>query len=235
LSTDRKLAWISLLIGILGLLPWLFDQVSKSHYQLAILYCLLLILLLAFFFYTLFSGRGPHYETLLMKKILTLKDENGRSAEIRREQTVRARYDNLQGIWWKGNIVDGSMRDFFVDGTEPDDIETVGCSRSFYKRFKVPLSKGEEATLIWTFQADDSFLSEDETFLHETIPATRKLELEVNFPDRRRCGLSGFHVEVAGDDTRPQSGLVNNGQGKQLVAVVKAPKPGHTYRIDWTW
>ncbi len=234
MNTDRKLAWISLVIGLLGLFPWLQEQIHNRNYQLAITYGSLIALLFIFFGYTLRSGKGPHYETLQMKKILTLL-EDGQRAEVRREQTIRARYDNLQGIWWKGNIVDGSMRDFAVDGKNPDRIESVGCSRSLYKEFRPPLSKGERITVIWTFQADNSFPSGHESFSHETIPATRNLEMVIHFPDKRRCVSEKFHVEVAGDDARPHDGLEKRGEGKLLVATVRTPKPGHTYTIDWIW
>lgn len=234
MNTEDNRFWLGIGLAILGLIPPAVEF-AKKDIQFAVLYSAVFVLMLAWFFVSLRSGRGPHYETVLMRKMLTLRNREGKLAEVRREQTVRARYGNLEGIWWRGNIVDGTMSNFKVDGDDPDVIEPLGCSRSFYKRFTNPLSKGGKKTVIWSFNAVDSFLSSEESFLHETIPGMKELRLEVNFPDDRRCIAEEFHVEVAGDDTRTLSGLQKVNGGKQLIAVVKSPKPGRTYRLDWKW
>ena len=234
MNTERNRFWLGTGLGVLGLVAPVVEF-ARRDFQLAALYFLVLLLMFAWFFFSLRSGRGPHYETILMRKVLTIHDREGKLAEVRREQTIRARYGNLQGIWWKGNIVDGSMSNFKVDGETPDDIESLGCSKSFYKKFTNPLSKGEERTVIWTLQAADSLLSTREAFLHESIPATKRLEMEVNFPENRRCTSAEFHEEVAGYDTRRLDGPRVIGGGQKLFAPVKSPKDGHTYRIDWAW
>ena len=190
--------------------------------------------MLLWFYFSLHCGHGPHYETLLMKKVLTIKDPQGRLAEARCEQRIRAHYGNLQGIWRKNNVVDGSMSDFRIDGKPPDEIDKLGSNMSFYKRFTIPLSKGEERDVIWTFQATDSLLNAEEAFLHDTTIGTKLLEMEVVFPDERGFISASFHEEVGGENSNPLPGLEKIGH-KKLVARKESPKPGYTYRIDWTW
>ncbi len=233
MDTQHRQFWLGTGIGILGLVPSVVEYIKKD-FQLATLYSLPLLILFLWFFASYRSGRGPHYETLLMKKVLTIKDPQGKLAEARCEQRIRTRYGNLHGIWRKNNVVDGCMNDFKVDGKPPDEIDKLGSNMSFYKRFTIPLSKGEERDVVWTFQAVDSLLSSEEAFLHDTTIGTKVLEMEVIFPDERGFTSASFHEEVGGEILEPLPGLEKIGQ-KKLAAKVKSPKPGHTYRIDWTW
>jgi len=234
MDTDSSRFWFGTGLAVLGLIPPIVEFVRRD-FTLAILFTVVLLLMFALFYVSLFSGRGPQYETLLMKKVLTIQDRDGHLAEVRREQTIHARYGNLQGIWWKGNLVDGSMSEYKVDGDDPDEVEPLGSSLSFYKRFTNPLSKGEERTIFWSYKAANSFSGSNEAFIHDTIPGTKQLEMEINFPDQRKCASAEFHVEVAGHDTHTLDGLRRIANGKQLIAVVKWPKAGHTYRVDWRW
>jgi membrane protein implicated in regulation of membrane protease activity len=231
MNTDRMLAWVGLTIGILGLIPIFRD----ASLQLQIAYSVVLVLLVAFFVFVYRSGRGPSYETLLMKKVLTIEDKGGTLAGIKREQKIRARFGNLEGVWWRGNIADGTLSDFKVDGRDPDRTETVGGTLSLYKAFKRPLLRNEEKTILWSMKANGSFKNDSETFGHETVPKTKELVLEINFPTGRPCRNPIFYVQVAGNYVGPQDGLENNAYGQQLVATVHGPKQGHTYCVDWEW
>jgi hypothetical protein len=175
MDTQNRQFWLGIGLGILGLVPPVVEY-AKRDFQLAALFVFILLLMFLWFYFSLRSGHGPHYETLLMKKVLTIKDPQGKLAEARCEQRIRAHYGNLQGIWRKNNVVDGSMSDFRVDGKPPDEIDKLGSNMSFYKRFTIPLSKGEERDVIWTFQATDSLLNAEEAFLHDTTSTIRQLE-----------------------------------------------------------
>ncbi len=234
MSNNRRLDYLGIAIGVLGLIPPVVELVRRD-FQLAALFLLLLVVTFGWFLFAVQSGRGPHYQTTLMKKTLILRDSKGHFATVRREQTIQARFGNLQGIWWKGNIVDGSLVDFLVDGNDPDEIERIGCSVSFFKRFRNPLSKGERRTILWEYTALESFLSDHEASLTDSIPGTRRLELLIEFPVDRLCRHAEFHVEVAGDDTQTHDGLEIQADGRLIFASVDSPKPGHTYRIDWSW
>ncbi len=234
MSNSRRLDYLGIAIGVLGLIPPVIELLRRD-FQLALLFSLLLIVTFSWFLFAIQTGRGPHYQTTLMKKTLTLHDSGGRNATVRREQTIQARFGNLQGVWWKGNIVDGSLSDFQVDGGPPDEIERIGCSISFFKRFRNPLSKGERRTILWQYRAIDSFLSDQEASLTDAIPGTKRLELFIEFPADRLCRSAEFHVEVAGDDTQIHKGLEIQADGRRVFASVDSPKPGHTYRIDWSW
>lgn len=231
MSTDRMLAWVGVVIGLLGLIP-IFES---ANLQLRIAYSIILFLLLAGFIFLYRYGRGPIYETIRLRKVVTITQKDGSLAELRREQTIRVRYGSLDGIWWRGNSADGSLSEFKVDGNDPDKIETSAGEQSFYKAFQPPLPKGEEQQVNWSLQVIDSFKLAQESFEHNTIPWTKELEMEINFPHDRKCRNPRFYVKIAGDYVGPHDGMENIGDGLQLVAKVHAPKPGHTYCIGWAW
>lgn len=236
MSKDDYRFWLGIALGTLGLIASIVEFLKHDKNELAGAFFILLILLVfAWFFYAVRSGSGVHYDTLKMTKVLTIKDPQGLLAEVDRVQLIRARWGNLQGVWWRSNIADGSISDYQVDGAQPDAVEKLGNSLSFYKRFTNPLSKGEKKSIRWSFLAHNSFPTSQEAFLHETIPGTRELVLEVNFPSARKCLSAEFHEEIAGDATRLVDGLERTEDGGKLVACVKSPKAGHTYRIDWRW
>ena len=231
MDTQNRQFWLGIGLGVLGLLASVV-RFFKNELLLGILVIFILLLMFVLYFVSSASGRGPHYESLKMRKTLTIKDSRGKEAEASCEQRIRARFDNLQGIWRKNNVVDGSMSDFKVDGQPPDKIETFGSNKSFYKQFATPLSKGEEMDVIWTFKATDSLLDAEEAFLHETTVGTKELIMEVVFPDERGFTSASFHEEVGGEIIGSLAGLEKTGQ-KRLSATVKSPKPG--YQGNWHW
>jgi len=226
--------WLSIAIGALGLFLSIAEWIRKD-YLFALLFILLILMIFAWYRFSLHSNSGIHYETSELHMILDLQDAHGHSAILRRIQKIRARWGNLQGIWWRGIIGDGSLHSFQVDNAAPNKIEKLGTSIGLYKEFKIPLSKGEQHTVSWRCIATDSFPATEEAFLHIAIPGIRNLILEVNFPAQRKCLSAECHEDVGGDATQLLEGVERNQDGSQVKVATRHPRAGHTYRIDWTW
>jgi len=231
MSTDKMLAWAGLVIGLLGLIPIVRD----ASVQVRAAYLIALALLIVTFTAIAFTGRGPNYQTLLARKVLTIMDTGGKLAEIRSEQTIRVRYGSLDGIWWNGLTADGTFTDPLANGQPPVQSKRFGTTLSYYFEFPPPLSRGETKKVVWSIKAHNSFTDNNEAFLHDTKPWTKKLEMEVNFPEGRPSRNPKLHVEVAGSYIDTLEDPTNNGNGRQLVAKVNRPKMGHVYSLDWEW
>jgi hypothetical protein len=231
MSTDRILAWVGVAIGILGLIPIFLD----SSMQLRLAYAVVLTLLLVLFAVLYRSGRGPQYATLSMKKTLEIVEADGSLAWMRREQRIRVNYGQLSEIWCRNIVADGSIHSLLIDNCPPDDEKRMGCLLSICKRFDNPLFRGQEKTIIWTYELRNSFSARTEVLDHDVKQATRYLELTVVLPVSRPCRGASLHELIAGDPDKLLPNPVIDMHGTVLKAILKHPEKGRTIRLTWEW
>jgi hypothetical protein len=231
MSTDRILAWVGLAIGILGLIPIFRD----SSLQLTIAYVVVLTLLVILFAFLYRSGRGPQYATLSMRKTLEIVEADGSLARMRREQRIRVNYGQLSEIWCRNIVADGSIQNLLIDNNPPDDEKRMGCLLSICKRFETPLFRGQEKTIVWTYELRNSFLARTEVLDHDVKQATRYLELTVVLPASRPCCGASMHELIAGDPEKLLPNPTIDMHGTILKAILKRPEKGRTIRLTWEW
>lgn len=231
MSTDRILAWVGVAIGMLGLIPIFRD----SPLQLRVAYTAILVLLLVLFAVLYRSGRGPQYSTLSMKKTLELVEPDGSLARMRREQRIRVNYGQLSEIWCRNIVADGNIQRVHIDGEQPDEEKKMGCLLSVCKRFDTPIFKGQEASIVWTYELVNSFLAKAEVLDHDVKQATRFLELTVIFPNNRPCRGAGLHELIAGDPERLLQSPTIESNGTLVKATIRRPEKGRTIRLTWDW
>jgi len=220
LNTDRSLAVIGVVIGLLGLVPIFRDAETQGR----VLYSVSLSLLLLVFVVLYKSGRGPQYSTTMMRKSLKFQTSEATRATFTRDQTIRVNY--------------GSMENVQVDGETPpaEDRQTLGCLLDVRKRFGATLYRGQVTTVCWTHDLVDSFPNRREFIDHDVTPATDLLELVVELPQ----GLRKFHdaaleERVAGEPARSLGSPTIEQNGLRLRATIKKPHPGRTIRMSWGW
>lgn len=231
MSTDRILAWVGVAIGILGLIPIFRD----SSLQLRVAYAVILLLLLVLFTFLYRSGRGPQYATRSMTKTLKIVESDGSLARMSREQRIRVNYGQLGEIWCRNIVADGSIQNLLIDNNPPDDEKKMGCLLSICKRFTTPLFRGQEASILWTYDLRDAFTEKNERIEHDVTPGTYYLELIVELPDSRPCRSATLHESVSGEPARLLPDPAIELHGTVLKAVVKRPSEGHTICLSWEW
>lgn len=233
-NTDRWLAVVGVVIGLLGLIPIFRD----ANIQIRVLYLVALALLLLLFWYLYRSGRGPQYSTTLLRKTLRFQTDDGARATLLREQTIRINYGALSEIWCRNIVADGSIQNIQIDGRPPEeeDQQRLGCLLDVRKRFHSMLYKGQTATICWSHELLNSFPSRHEFMDHDVTPATHFLELVVEVPvGGRRFGEATLEEKVAGEPSRPLPPPRLEQNGTILRAKIKSPHPGRTIRISWEW
>lgn len=233
-NTDRSLAVVGTVIGLLGLVPILLD----ANIQLRTLYVIALVLLLVVFYILYRSGRGPQYSTTMMRKHLRFLCENGAKATFIREQTIRINYGSMNEIWCRNIVADGVIENVRVDGLAPsaEDQQRLGCLLDVKKVFTSTLYKGQTATVCWSHDLIDSFPDRREFIDHDVTPATRFLELVVELPGgERKFENPTLEERVAGEPSRGLQPPSLEQNGTILRAKIKSPHPGRTIRLSWEW
>lgn len=234
MNTDRSLALIGVVIGLLGLIPIYRD--SKTQEQ--ILYSVSLFLLLLLFAVLYRSGRGPQYSTTMMRKTLKFQTPEATRATFTRDQTIRVNYGSMDEIWCRNIVADGKIENVRVDDQIPgsEDKQTLGCLLDVRKRFGVTLYRGQTTTVCWTHDLIDSFPDQREFIDHDVTPATNFLELVVELPQgTRKFHEAALEERVAGEPSRSLGSPAIEQNGLHLRATIKKPHPGRTIRMSWSW
>ncbi len=197
-NTDRSLACVGILIGLLGLIPIFRD----SNAQVRVSYIAALVLLLVVFFVVYNSGRGPQYSTTSMRKHLRFLSEDGALATFTREQAIRINYGSMDEIWCRNIVADGKIQNVRVDGQPPlpEDQQRLGCLLDVRKKFGGSLYKGQTAKICWSHDLLDSFPNRREFIDHDVTPSTKCLELIVELPrGQRKFENAKLEERVAGE------------------------------------
>ncbi|MBT9332477.1 hypothetical protein [Paracidobacterium acidisoli] len=230
MSTDRKLAWAALILGVAGLIP-LIHESARTATAVALV---ILIAVIALGFIEWKMNRTVLTTTCLAKKVI-LKDSSGRAAVLRRTQTVRVNFGSVDQLWFRNMVADGQLGPVRIDGCAPSQITSMGCLQSYAIHLKPALNRGDERTITLECEVYDSFLDDHEGLLHEVALDTRKVELEVELPENRPCRNASLMLEAGGEPARTlEKPLIYNG-GRCIRSVIKNPKTGFTYHLHWDW
>ena len=170
-----------------------------------------------------------------MKKTLEIVTDDGSLAHLHREQRIRVRYGHLGEIWCRNIVADGSITNLRIDGAPPDGFETTGCLLSVCKKFGEPIFRGQEVTVVWTYDLVDSFSADHEALEHDVTPGMHHLELEVRLPERRLGRNAALHELFAGEPAKQLNAPVLEQNGKVLRAKRKGLTEGSTIRLSWDW
>jgi len=233
MSTDRKIAWLGILLSCLGLIPIFRD----SNSQVIIAYCAAFLSLVALFLYAVFRTSGPQFTTISLKKVLKIEDKDGRIAHLDREQCIRVNYGSISEVWCREIYADGSIDSFEVDGEQIQafDQNWNGPVVDLRKRFSEAVFSNHAATVTWRYQLHNSFPAKHEALDHEVTPGTAMVELIVLLPADRTCIRSSLHLLAGGEPVGQLDDPEIRSDRRQIRALVKSPKSGHKLRLSWDW
>lgn len=231
MSTDRKLAWLGLLVGLIGLIPVLHE----ASFKLSTLLVLLLVAVGSYLVYSEWQVTRSAMTTLELEKKVVIHDAGGTNSTLTRRQKIRANYAFLGEIWFRNMVTDGSFGPVTIDGVPPAMITRMGCLLSYSKRFTPPLSRGTVCEVRLTCDVADSFPSTEEGLLHEVAQDTRLLYLKVELPSARVCKTAALYLEAAGEPARELEKPEISFDRRLITSTIKMPITGYTYHLHWTW
>jgi hypothetical protein len=231
MTTDRKLAWAALLVGIIALLP-LFKE---NNWQWTLLLTLAVLAVGTYLVYTEWRFTRSAFTTLTIRKKVVIRDIHGTDSSLVRTQMIRANYNFVSEIWFRNMVTDGNFGPFKIDGEDPARTTRMGCLVSHSKIFNPPLSRGAVREVKLECDVKDSFPDHVEGLLHEVAQDTRCLILEVNLPAGRICKTAQVLLEAAGEPAKRLEDPEISDDRRTLTSTIKRPMTGFTYHLSWTW
>jgi len=231
LTTDRKIAWAGLLIGIVALFP-LFKE---AGWQWTLLLTLAVFAAGSYLVYTEWRFTRSAFTTLTIQKKVVIRDIHGADASLVRTQKIRANYNFVSEIWFRNMVADGNFGPVKIDGEDPARTTRMGCLASHAKIFNPPLSRGAVREVRLECDVKDSFPDRVEGLLHEVAQDTRLLILEVNMPEGRTCKTAQVLLESAGEPAKRLEDPEISDDRRKMIAKIKRPMTGFTYHLSWTW
>ena len=230
MTTDRKLAWIGLFLGLAGILPLFKDAPIAASLVL-----MLLAAVAGYLSFEEYRGTRTTITTLSVRKVLTVHDAAGKDATYRNEQKVRINFGPVSEIWFRNMVSDGCYSNITINGNHPTGQEAMGCLISYSKRFNPPLFRGQVKEVALECTVTDAFTAKDEGLSHEVTQNTRLLTLEVNLPRARPCLNASLCLEAGGEPAKLLSPPEISEDRCQIKTTVKAPKAGYCYNLQWNW
>lgn len=231
MSTDRKLAWLGLIVGLIALIPVFHDLPMVFSITLVVA----LVLVGSYLIYSEWSLTRTAATTLILEKKITIHDANGVSATLNRTQKMKVNHAWLGEIWFRNMVADGAYGPVTIDGREASETTQMGCLRSYVKRFNPPLSRGTVTEVKLTCDVSDSFPAREEGLLHEVAQDTRLLILKVELPATRVCQRAALYLEAAGEPARELKKPEVSHDCRTITSIVKLPRTGYTYHLHWHW
>lgn len=236
MSTEEKLAWVSLFVGILSLivaLPALVTQYTTVGSTLI----LVALVLIGVFVWVRWFLNQPDFTLLDVDKTLTFRDRDARSVSHVDTRTVRPNHKGLVEFWFKGLGADGSVENILVDDQQPHVVQVRAGLKEVCKRFPSSLERGQKFRTTATLDFIDSFPDNPEFYTHRVSTNTKKVRLKVRFHPEKRCTSARVYLQFGG----AQYQLLRNPRleisedGKEIGLTLKRPKRGEEYRLEWNW
>jgi hypothetical protein len=230
-STDRKIAWISLLVGVIALIPLFHEPDWKWPALLAVV----VVAAGGYLVFNEWKFSRTAMTTIEVKKRVKIHDNAGVASTLTRTQKVRINYAWVGEIWFRNMVTDGSFGPVTIDGAPPSGTTTMGCLTSYYKTFNPPLSKGTIKEVRFECTVANSFPASEEGLLHEVVQGTQMLILEVELPPNRPCLSAQLLLEAGGEPARKLEDPKISDDRRTITSEIKVPHTGYTYHLHWTW
>ena len=177
----------------------------------------------------------PEFTLLEVNKTIFLNDARGHSATLIRQHKARANHKGITEFWIKGISSDGVIGKILIDD-KPPDYQGVDCGDVVVcKRFKRPLQRGQEDELTLSYDIEDGFLRDSETFIHSVAHKTKHLRMAVRCPSDRPIRSARASLRYGGHMHKALPNLKISENGCKAELIVRKPKLGEQYYLEWDW
>lgn len=230
MNLDRLLGIIGIVIGVPGfLILFMSDKWIEG-----ILVLFLVMAIAGYQVYLYKQSQEPMFTVLRLDKEVRIHDDKGTKASFERRQHMKTNHPGLVEWWCRNIAADGTITNILIDGQAPDVLETSAGTIRVCRRFPRPLQKGEELTIVLTYDLTNSFLKNTESVVHLNVLKTREVVMSVELP--RPCLSAETYMSYGGQ----QVTLINDKPAitmgnKRLEIAIKKPRLGAQYHLQWTW
>lgn len=225
MTREELLGWIGVLLGLPGVLILFLG----GHIAVA---ALVLVLVAAFVWFA-WRFNKPTFTILEVHKILNFVSPDGASATLVRTQKARANHPASE-FWFRGMGSDGRIENIRIDGAAPARILRELGEIHACKQYAHPLRSGTVSIVRLEYELLDSFPAAQESLLHTVFEPTGQLRLEVHFHSGRPCRSAKLFRRYGGGE-RTLDIVDRSEDGVLASAIVKHPKVGSQYELEWEW
>lgn len=229
MSKGDLLAWIGILIGLPGFLLLFFSQ----HVVIASL----LVAIGAGMLWVRWYINQPEFTLLLVEKILTINDVEGRTAVLLRCQEGVANQKGLTEFWCRNISADGPITNIRLDDRPPHEVKREAGDTQVCKRFNRALEHGEQFSMKLSYDLTDSFPKSTEGMIHVVECKTKRLKMVVTLPGGRPATAARASLRYGGNPHMrlPQPRLTGQTTGERIEMEIKSPRLGAEYCLEWDW
>jgi hypothetical protein len=236
-SQDEILRWVGIGFGLVGFIRALYffinEQVVGGLLTLGIV-----VVLVAAIFIIRWLISLPPFTVLENKKTLSFEgDPRGHNARHHDVRKIRANHKGMSEYWFKEIGPPNFIQDIQVDGDPPSDQQTELNALRICKRFPQALGWREKFKTTLSLDIAGAFPESHEAYIHKGMDATKKLEIKVKFHNQKRCISGKAYVGYGGGAYEPLTtgNFSRSEDGRELELIIKKPRRGQHYRIEWDW
>ncbi len=234
---DRTLAWISLLLSIFGAIPTLYFFFNEQAVGGLLTLGTLAIVVLAVLTIRWLLSQPP-FTLLNVEKKLEFKDSGAHKAVHADTRKVMANHKGITEFWFKDIGQSGSLDNVFINGEAPDlEEQRPGGSMGVGKRYPHHFEWRQQFKAALSMDIFDAFPDEREFYTHKVMDKTKRLTMTVRFDRGKRFRSARVFLGYGGAsyEELKKADLTKTNDGCELELVVRRPKLGQEYRLEWDW
>lgn len=229
---------VGIVIGVVIGLPGFLDYVFGQQTALGILSVVIGILIVLSVFSLRWIISQPPFTLLGVEKELEFRDKDARNARHTDTRKVMANHKGITEFWFKDIGQPGSLNNVLINGDPPDlEEDRAGGNMGVGKRYPRHFEWRQQFKASLSMEILDAFPDEQEFYTHKVMDKTKRITMAVKFHRGKRfrtvrvlLGYGGASYEVI-----KKPNLTKAEDGSELELVVKKPKLGQEYRLEWEW
>ncbi|HHA2532628.1 TPA: hypothetical protein ACOEBE_000225 [Stenotrophomonas maltophilia] len=174
-----------------------------------------------------------------MKKVgvhLVVHDDQGIKATLSKCYSAIPQYGHLSEMTHRNIGADGAITQIKWNGELVDQswVQQSAGQYSVNIRFPGPLTRDREYSWTLSYDADNSFLGNQESLYYVVDFPAKEVNITVSLPNTR--GAKSAHCFlVQGASKKPLADPSINSHNGTIHFTVKKPRVGSEYEIAWNW
>lgn len=234
---ETILAWAGVGLGITGNIPTAL-LIWNQQVVIAGLVFMLVAVIVVILFLIRWIIIQPPFALLNIEKKLEFQDGSAHKAAHTDTRKVIANHKGITEFWFKDIGHPGSLTNVLINGQPPDLKEhRPGGNMGVGKRYPRHFEWRQHFKAALSMDIFDAFPDEREFYTHKVMDKTKQLTMNVKFHQGKRFRSAKVLLGYGGASYEEvkKANLTRGDDGRELELVVKKPKLGQEYRLEWDW